>query len=192
MKACRILTSKPHTIFSKSWNNHLSDYRCPSKIPSMQRIDNKYHHERCFFFIGESSPGESGMAFCCIQQHINNADAMWCEQCESLVAGTMINDFKVISYIGSGSLSAVYLAEQQSLNGRKVVIKILQQPWDQLHADLFQREAELLASLSHPYILPIYAFGIIYEQYRSPNISTRFQTSTLFPYLVLPYVEQGS
>jgi serine/threonine protein kinase len=132
------------------------------------------------------------MAFCCIRHHINAADTMWCDQCESLVAGTMINDFKVISYIGNGSLSSVYLAEQQSLNGRKVVIKILQQPWDQLHADSFQREAELLASLSHPYILPVYAFGILYEQYRSPNISTQFQASTLFPYLVLPYVEQGS
>ncbi|HEX6477961.1 MAG TPA: serine/threonine-protein kinase [Ktedonobacteraceae bacterium] len=132
------------------------------------------------------------MAFCCIRQHINPANTMWCEQCESLVAGTKINDFKVISYIGSGSSGAVYLAEQQSLNGRKVVIKILQQPWDQVHADDFQQEAALLASLSHPYILPIYAFGIIYEQFRSPNISTRVQTPTLFPYLVLPYAEQGS
>ena len=132
------------------------------------------------------------MAFCCIRQHINPANTMWCERCESLVAGTKINDYKVISYIGSGSLSAVYLAEQQSLNGRKVVIKILQQPWDQLHADHFQQEAALLASLSHPYILPIHAFGIIYEQFRSPGIATRFQTPTVFPYLVLPYVEQGS
>src|SRR5258706_3800570 len=144
------------------------------------------------FFIGESSLGGSGMAFCCIRQHINAANTMWCEHCESLVAGTKINDYKVISYIGNGSLSAVYLAEQQSLNGRKVVIKILQQPWDQLHVDYFQHEAALLASLSHPYILPIHAFGIIYEQFRSPNITTRFQTPTVFPYLVLPYVEQGS
>ena len=132
------------------------------------------------------------MAFCCIRQHINAANTMWCEQCESLVAGCKINDFKVISYIGNGSLSAVYLAEQQSLNGRKVVIKILQQPWDQVHADYFQQEAALLASLSHPYILPIHAFGIIYERYRSPKINTRVQTPTLFPYLVLPYAEQGS
>lgn len=132
------------------------------------------------------------MAFCCIQQHLNPANTMWCEHCESLIAGTQINDFKVISYIGDGSLSAVYLAEQQSLNERKVVIKILQQPWDQLHAEYFQQEAALLASLSHPYILPIHAFGIIYEQFRSPNINARFQTPTLFPYLVLPYAEQGS
>ena len=132
------------------------------------------------------------MTYCCIGQHINALDAMWCEQCESLVAGTIIDDFKVVSYIGAGSFSAVYLAEQQSLNMRKVVIKILQQPWDQARVDHFQREAALLASLSHPYIQPIYAFGIIYGQQRSARGTRGFQARTMFPYLVLPYAEQGS
>jgi serine/threonine protein kinase len=132
------------------------------------------------------------MTYCCIGQHINALDAMWCEQCESLVAGTIIDDFKVVSYIGAGSFSAVYLAEQQSLNMRKVVIKILQQPWDQTRVDHFQREAALLASLSHPYILPIYAYGIIYGQQRSARGTREFQDPTMFPYLVLPYAEEGS
>jgi len=132
------------------------------------------------------------MTYCCIGQHINALDVMWCEQCESLVAGTIIDDFKVVSYIGAGSFSAVYLAEQQSLNMRKVVIKILQQPWDQTRVDHFQREAALLASLSHPYILPIYAYGIIYGQQRSARGTRGFQARTMFPYLVLPYAEQGS
>ncbi len=132
------------------------------------------------------------MPFCCIRQHINGSHSMWCEQCDSLVAGTMIDDFKVVSYIGSGSFSAVYLAEQQSLNMRSVVIKLLQQPWDQMQLEFFQREAALLASLAHPYILPIYAFGVISERDRTPYGTPRFQAPTSCPYLVLPYAAQGS
>lgn len=128
------------------------------------------------------------MAYCCIRQHSNTSQSMWCEQCDSLVAGAVIDDFKVVSYIGSGSFSAVYLAEQQSLNMRKVVIKILQQPWDQLQLEFFQREAALLATLAHPYILPIYGFGVVEQQ----NKTAFFQTPTSFPYLVLPYAAQGS
>ncbi|HZU66264.1 MAG TPA: serine/threonine-protein kinase [Ktedonobacteraceae bacterium] len=132
------------------------------------------------------------MAYCCTRQHINDPHSIWCEQCESLVAGALIDDFKVVSYIGSGSFSKVYLAEQQSLNMRKVVIKLLHQPWDQVQLEFFQREAALLASLAHPYILPIYAFGVISQRNKSPYGLSYSQTPGSLPYLVLPYVAQGS
>ena len=124
------------------------------------------------------------MAYCCINQHPNQAGNIQCVECGCLVAGALIGDYRVISYIGSGSSSDVYLAEQHSLNRRKVVIKVLHRSCNRRHVDNFQREAALLASLSHPYILPIFSYGVIYER--------KAALQTCLPYIVMSYAEQGS
>jgi serine/threonine protein kinase len=124
------------------------------------------------------------MAYCCINQHPNQPGNIQCVECGSLVAGALIGDYRVISYIGSGGSSDVYLAEQHSLNRRKVVIKVLHRSCNRHHVDNFQREAALLASLSHPYILPIFSYGVIYERQAA--------LSTCLPYFVMAYAEQGS
>ncbi len=123
------------------------------------------------------------MAYCFIERHVNVPGTVWCK-CGSLVAGTPIDGYNVISYLGHGTSGDVYLAEQPALNNRKLVIKIAHRTWNQSDIDNFRREAALLASLSHPYILPIYAYGVIYE-----GKSTDF---TYSPYLVLPYASDGS
>lgn len=123
------------------------------------------------------------MANCCIERHLNEPGKIWCAQCGSLVEGAVIDDYRVLSYLGSGSSSDVYLAEQTSLNQRRVVIKILHRSCQERHVGNFQREAALLASLSHPYILPIFSYGVLYE---------RRSSSTYAPYLVLPYADQGT
>lgn len=125
------------------------------------------------------------MALCCMNQHANPAGSIWCRECGSLVAGARIgSDYEAVSFVGQGSASAVYLANQLSLDNRKVVVKVL--PPFGSHAAVadFRREAALLASLAHPYILPIYAYGIVGERHAGP--------SSYSPYLVLPYVRQGS
>ena len=124
------------------------------------------------------------MLFCCINQHPNQPGNVRCDTCNSLLAGAQISEYRVISYIGKGSTSDVYLAEQQSLHGRKVVIKILHRSCSEEYVDSFRSEAKLLASLSHPYILPIFSYGMIHE-------STKF-TESYIPYLVVQFVEQGS
>jgi serine/threonine protein kinase len=124
------------------------------------------------------------MAYCCINKHPNEPGNIQCVECGSLVAGALIGDYRVISYIGSGGSSDVYLAEQHSLNRRKVVIKVLHRSCNRHHVDNFQREAALLASLSHPYILPIFSYGVIYERQAA--------LSTCLPYFVMAYAEQGS
>ena len=124
------------------------------------------------------------MSFCCINQHLNKPGNIRCAKCSSLVAGALINDYRVVSYIGKGSTSDVYLAEQNSLHGRKVVIKILHRSCSEEHVDSFRSEAKLLASLSHPYILPIFSYGVIHEH-------TMF-TANYVPYLVVQFAEQGS
>src|SRR5437667_3244784 len=86
------------------------------------------------------------MLFCCINQHLNKPGNIRCAKCSSLVAGALISDYRVVSYIGKGSTSDVYLAEQNSLHGRKVVIKILHRSCSEEYVDSFRSEAKLLAS----------------------------------------------
>jgi serine/threonine protein kinase len=124
------------------------------------------------------------MAYCCINQHHNEPGGTWCGKCDSLVAGALIGDYSVISHTGSGSSSDVYLAEQHSLNRRKVVIKILHRSCNQRQVNNFRHEAALFATLSHPYIMPIFSYGVIYERQAT--------LTTSLPYLVLPFAEQGS
>ena len=124
------------------------------------------------------------MLFCCINQHPNQPGNIRCDKCGSLLAGAQISDYRVVSYLGKGSASDVYLAEQNSLHGRKVVIKILHRSCSEEHVDSFRIEAKLLASLSHPYILPIFSYGVIHEE-------TMF-TANYVPYLVVQFAEQGS
>ena len=124
------------------------------------------------------------MLFCCINQHLNKPGNIRCTECSSLLAGAIIGDYRVVSYIGKGSTSDVYLAEQNSLLGRKVVIKILHKSCSEEHVDNFRTEAKLLASLSHPYILPIFSYGVIYGR-------SSFSANYL-PYLVVQFAEQGS
>ncbi|MHB8597648.1 MAG: serine/threonine protein kinase [Ktedonobacteraceae bacterium] len=126
------------------------------------------------------------MSYCCINGHSNpsNLNNPWCVGCESLVSGAVIDDYRVVSFVGKGSYGAVYRAQQQSLNNRSVVIKVLQSTWAQSYIAEFRQEAALLASVSHPYILPVYAYGMIH---------TRGKTASGYvPYLVLPYAEYGS
>lgn len=124
------------------------------------------------------------MVFCCINQHLNKPGNIRCATCSSLIAGAQLSDYRVVSYIGKGSASDIYLAEQNSLHGRKVVIKILHRSCSEEYVDGFRSEAKLLASLSHPYILPIFSYGVIHEGTMS--------TANYVPYLVVQFVEQGS
>jgi len=161
---------------------HLPSPTCTSKTPCIRRIDRQ---ERTF----PDSPvagifGACSMAYCCINQHHNEPGGTWCGKCDSLVAGALIGDYSVISHIGSGSSSDVYLAEQHSLNRRKVVIKILHRSCNQRQVNNFRHEAALFATLSHPYIMPIFSYGVIYERQAT--------LTTSLPYLVLPFAEQGS
>jgi Protein kinase domain len=127
------------------------------------------------------------MPYCCISGHVNIAiDPYnpWCMACESLVSGTIIDNYRIVSFVGKGSSGAVYRAQQLSLNNRSVVIKILQSTWEPSLISQFQQEAALLASVAHPYILPIYGYGMIRARAK--------MASAYVPYLVLPYAEYGS
>lgn len=69
----------------------------------------------------------------------------------TLPIGQMLSSgrYKVIKKLGEGGYGSVYLAGDTRLAGRKVAIKELHDPSPDSR-QLFQREATLLASLSHP------------------------------------------
>jgi serine/threonine protein kinase/tetratricopeptide (TPR) repeat protein len=62
--------------------------------------------------------------------------------------GSPLLGFQLIGELGRGSKSRVYLAQQQDLAGRKVVLKV--------STDVL-REPRLLAQLQHTHIVPIYS-----------------------------------
>lgn len=79
----------------------------------------------------------------------------------ALTAGSNINQYKIISSLGSGGMGEVYLAQDERL-GRKVALKVL-------FADVtrgedwvlrFEQEARATSSLNHPNIITIYEVGL--------------------------------
>jgi len=78
----------------------------------------------------------------------------------SLVAGTDINQYKVISSLGSGGMGEVYLARDTRLR-RNVALKLL---FDEVTKNedwvrRFEQEAYTASSLNHPNIITIYEIG---------------------------------
>jgi len=91
----------------------------------------------------------------------------------------MVHGYEFLQTLNEGGMGKIYLARQQALN-RLVCVKVLSIPVGE-DADLcrsrFCREAELLASVSHPHILSIFDFGA---------------TADLgLPFLVTEYIEAG-
>jgi serine/threonine protein kinase len=76
-------------------------------------------------------------------------------------ADTQLGPYKILLPLGKGGMGEVYRAKDTRL-GREVAIKVLP---DRLSGDasalaLFEREAKVLAALSHPNILTIFDVGI--------------------------------
>jgi len=91
--------------------------------------------------------------------------------------GVLINQYKIIEHIGRGGMADVWSARDQRLN-RMVAIKTIAHGLSQ-EADpvgLFKQEAQTIAQMEHPHILPIYDFG-------------EFESKL---YIVMRYVAGGS
>ncbi len=73
---------------------------------------------------------------------------------------TQIGDYRIIRELGRGGMGVVYEAEQQSPR-RPVALKVVRGGAyvDEHHVRLFQREAQALARLKHPFIGGIYEAG---------------------------------
>ncbi len=91
--------------------------------------------------------------------------------------GQSIGQYQIIKQIGRGGMATVYKAYQPGLD-RYVAFKVLPEYYlhDETFLARFQREAKVIAKLSHPNILPVYDFG---------------QTGNL-TYIVMQYIDGGS
>lgn len=95
--------------------------------------------------------------------------------------------YQTVRGLGSGSMGEVFLV-QDTVIGRQVAIKTMRAdpaayPDTESIKDavrLFKREAQAIARLEHPNILPLFDFG---EEKRE---------KTVFTYMVMPYCQEGS
>src|SRR6266566_4485640 len=77
-----------------------------------------------------------------------------------LIPGTKLGPYEIESALGAGGMGEVYRARDTRLD-RTVAIKVLPPQWIE-HAEMkqrFEREAQTLASLSHPHICVIHDIG---------------------------------
>ena len=104
-----------------------------------------------------------------------------------LLEGLQLGRYRLIRLLGSGGMGEVYLGEDSHIR-RQVAIKVTRAeatPYPNSEtakqaARLFQREVRAIATLDHPYILPLFDYG---EQEME---------ATSLTYMVMPYREEGS
>ena len=92
----------------------------------------------------------------------------------ALKVGEQLGDYRILSLLGEGGMGEVYLAEDLAL-GRKVALKLVRPGFGGTNlVRQFQREARILAGLTHPNIAQLYGGAV------SP---------AGVPYFVMEYVE---
>lgn len=113
---------------------------------------------------------------------LNRPSSQFCKQCGFPLGGSLLrNRYQVQGLLARGGMGAVYQARDTQLFNRRCVVKEMLTrhlpPADKAEAERnFRREAELLASLSHPSIPQIYEYFIKGNRY----------------YLIMEYVEGDS
>lgn len=97
----------------------------------------------------------------------------------TLVPGTRIGPYKIVTLLGRGGMGEVYRATDARL-GRDVAVKVLPEAMraDSDRAGRFEREARLLASVKHPSIATIHGFedfggssAIVMELVEGPSLA---------------------
>lgn len=88
-----------------------------------------------------------------------------------------IGRYEIERELAQGGMGVIFLARDPYIQ-RQVVVKVLMfsHTTDEVYREFFQQEAEVIAALEHPCIVPIYDFGWRGEQ----------------PYIVMRYMAGGS
>src|SRR6266446_2509336 len=78
----------------------------------------------------------------------------------TIIAGTQLGHYTIISQLGAGGMGEVYLAHDTKLD-RKVALKVLpaEVAANRDRMERFVREAKAAAALNHPHIAHIYEIG---------------------------------
>lgn len=92
--------------------------------------------------------------------HENPAKATSCQRCDFLVQGAHIGIYEVVSFIGIGSYGHVYKVREPAPLSRILALKVLRvDQFNEKARESFFDEAQRIANLQHPNILPVYNFG---------------------------------
>jgi serine/threonine protein kinase len=75
--------------------------------------------------------------------------------------GARLGAYELVERVGSGGMAEVYRAKQLTAFSREVAVKVIRQGFseDKMFRERFLREAQAIAKLSHPNILPLIEFG---------------------------------
>ena len=105
----------------------------------------------------------------------------------SIASGTKLGPYEITAAIGAGGMGEVYRAHDPKL-GRDVAIKVLPEAFarDADRMARFQREAKVLASLSHPNIATIYGLedsgstrALVMELVEGPTLADRIKAGPI-------------
>ena len=116
----------------------------------------------------------------------------------TLVSGTQLGAYEILSQLGSGGMGEVYRARDSKLK-REVAIKVLPQMFakDAERVARFQREAQVLASLNHPNIASIYgleetngSLALVMELVEGPTLAERIAAGPIPSEDALPISRQ--
>jgi eukaryotic-like serine/threonine-protein kinase len=92
--------------------------------------------------------------------HENPDSAIYCQRCDYLVKGAHIGVYTVDSFIGLGSYGHVYQVHEPAPLNRVLALKVLRtDQFNEKAMSNFWDEAQRIANLQHPNILPVYNFG---------------------------------
>ncbi len=75
-----------------------------------------------------------------------------------LSEGSQLGDFRILREVGRGGMGVVYEAFQASQN-RTVALKVLSRRGGTHFQERFRREAQVVARLHHPNIVPVFGIG---------------------------------
>ena len=84
-----------------------------------------------------------------------------CPGCQALTrVKTRMGPYRITGKLGKGGMSVVYRAEDSVL-GREVALKVLNDTYagDALRSERFEREAQIMARVSHENLVQLYAVG---------------------------------
>jgi serine/threonine protein kinase len=105
----------------------------------------------------------------------------------SVTPGAKLGPYEIVAAIGAGGMGEVYRARDTKL-GRDVAIKVLPEAFarDAERMARFQREAKVLASLSHPNIATIYGLedsrgthALVMELVEGPTLADRIKVGPI-------------
>lgn len=116
----------------------------------------------------------------------------------SLASGARVGPYEILAALGAGGMGEVYKARDVRLD-RHVALKTLPQgaATDQTATERFDREARLIASLSHPHICQIFDVGIhdgrrflVMEYLEGETLADRLRAAALPLYDTLRFSSQ--